>query len=160
MIKTALQYVGIIEQGKNRGKEIEEWQRNVNIPIGSPYCAAFVSYILDDCKVSLPTIRSGVATKFITKNSIKATDVYKGRIKINGDYLVIWKHGDTWRGHIGIKLKWNGRNGYVIEANTKYRGNEGVFIMYRQIKPYSYFRIVNFTRVKCGKQYYQRYWVL
>ena len=148
----ALKYVGIVEQGQNRGKEIEKWQANVHIPKGSPYCAAFVSWVLDEIGASLPPIRSGLANNFITKNSIRAKDVLKGRVKLDKNYLVIWKRGSTIHGHIGINLVWDRKNGYVIEGNTKFKGKEGVWIRYREIQPYSYFRIVYFTEIQCRKK--------
>lgn len=43
----AQQYVGEQEtQGKNRSKNIDEWNRFAGTSMGDPYCASFVSYIL------------------------------------------------------------------------------------------------------------------
>ena len=40
----ALANVGVTEEGENRGKFVEAYQRAVGIPPGSPWCAAFVRF--------------------------------------------------------------------------------------------------------------------
>lgn len=36
--------VGVREEGNNRGKRVEEYQKEAGIPPGSPWCAAFVNW--------------------------------------------------------------------------------------------------------------------
>ena len=40
-------FVGVMEQGVNRHPFIDEWNRRLGIPLGSSYCATFISFILD-----------------------------------------------------------------------------------------------------------------
>lgn len=151
---TACKYIGIVEDGRNDGHWINVWQSHVGISTGASYCAAFVSWILDRVDASSPTIRSGLAQKFITTESIKALDVFKKRKSINHPSLLVWKRGNTWKGHVGIVFKWFDTWGYTIEANTSsgLKGSqadgEGVYLRMREIQPYNYFRITHFTEVK------------
>jgi len=154
-IREAKQYLLVREKtGNNDGKYIEQWQAFVGIPVGSPYCAAFVSYILNKAKVIYPKIKSAVATRFITEESINADDVYDGRVEIDDNYLAIWRNGKTWKGHIGFVYSWHKQEGYVIEANTSsgytgsQRDGQGVFIRFRKLSPSKYFRIVSFTKIR------------
>lgn len=43
----ALKNIGVTEEGENRGKWVEVYQKAVGIPPGSPWCAAFVRYRLE-----------------------------------------------------------------------------------------------------------------
>lgn len=154
-IDKAKQYLFVTEKtGGNDGEPIETWQRFVGVPIGSPYCAAFVSYILNEVKAIYPDIVSAVATSFITEESIDADDVYDGRASVDNSYLSIWRSGKTWKGHVGFVYLWEGVEGYVIEANTSpgYKGSQrnggGVYMKHRAIEPDKYFRIVAFTKIK------------
>lgn len=52
-IKKASSYVGIKERtGKNDGKQILPFQKCVNIPSGSPWCAGFVCKVFEDIGLS------------------------------------------------------------------------------------------------------------
>src|SRR6056297_2212730 len=72
-IQTALQYFGVQDKpGKdNHGQHIKVWLNDVGLPQGNPYCAAFVSYCLEVNGAVQPTVRSALASHFITKDSIK-----------------------------------------------------------------------------------------
>lgn len=150
----AQQYVGITEQKPNRGPQIDKWNTHAGVPLGSSYCAAFISFVLDSANVEYPTVRSALAQKYITDKSIKATDVLAGYQEIPAGYLVIWKKGGTWMGHIGITAsKWENNIGLTIEANTSptnkgdQRNGDGVWKKQRRIDPTAYFRITHFTPV-------------
>lgn len=156
VVTVAKGYIGVTETGSNRGKEVEFFQKNVGIPPGSSWCAAFVSTVLDIAEVIIPDIRSGVAQKFITRNSISAKHVAKGYETVEPGWLVIWKRGNTWKGHIGINKQWDRQGGTVIEGNTSSNiagsqfNGDGVYEKYRKIYPNKYFRITHFTPVQCA----------
>ena len=75
----------------------------------------------------------------------------QGKIKIPAGSLVIWKKGNTWKGHIGIVKSWNKGGGITIEGNTSagitgsQSNGDGVYKRARVIQQYSYFRITHFT---------------
>jgi len=154
-IEEASKYLFVTEKtGHNDGAIIYTWQSFVGVPSGSSYCAAFVSYIISIAKAVYPKIKTALAVNFITKESIKAEDVYNGKSKIDNSYIAIWRNGKTWKGHVGFVYAWNNKSGYVIEANTSsdyagvQREGEGVYLKHRKIEPYKYFRIVAFTKIK------------
>lgn len=136
----------------------------VGLSTGNPYCAAFVSWVLDQQiapAVSFPKIRTARAQSFITSSSIKASEVLRGtKVPEDGDIL-IWKKGNTVFGHTGFVETWGVKLdgtaspncGITIEANTSsgiygdQRDGDGVFRRERCIEPGNYFRIVSFTPV-------------
>lgn len=143
-IDYALDYVGLTERtGNNDGTQIEIWQRAVGVSKGANWCAVFVSAMLTKAHVKYPSIRSALAKKFITNKSINARQVYFYNKIIPMGYILIWTHGQTWKGHTGFVLNWKGKSGRTVEGNCQ----NSVKIMYRKIEPYNYFRIIYFTPV-------------
>jgi len=151
-VELARTYVGYVETGKNRGAFIDELNRRVNNPLGSPYCQAFVSYILDSAGAKSPRINTGLAAKVKTKFSFSAWDVILGRRKVANGMIVTWQKGRTIFGHSGIvSADWFGISGKTIQANTssniENREGDGIFEKNARIEPYNYFRIIRFTPV-------------
>lgn len=137
--------------------EIIEWLGNANVKTNKvvSWCAAFARKMLDIAGYDNFKVRSGLAKAYITKNSIKAKHVAKGYVKLdhNKDYLAIWTHGNTWKGHIGIVESWATVTGITIEGNTSktVSGNQrsGGWVQRKQrsIVDYAQFRIIYFTEV-------------
>jgi hypothetical protein len=164
-------HVGTVEEGVNRGAAVERFQRAVGIPPGSAWCAAFVGFVLDEAERQserslVPAVRSGVATAYVGRESVRARDVLRGVARPPVGSLVIWRRGATWRGHVGFVLRddnatvrgpaWYLRCGRTIEGNTSsgvggsQADGDGVWERLRCIQPGSYFRIVAFTPVRYG----------
>jgi hypothetical protein len=169
VVGIAVGYVGTVEEGANRGAAVERFQRAVGIPPGSAWCAAFVGSVLDEAERRsgrhlMPTVRSGVAVRYLGRGSIRARDVLRGVARPPVGSLVVWRRGGTWRGHIGFVLRddnaavrgtaWYLRCGYTIEGNTRagsggsQTDGDGVWERLRCIQPGAYFRIVAFTPVR------------
>lgn len=155
VLAIAESYVGTNEvAGPNRHPAIDDWNQNVDVPVGSSYCASFVSYVLDSAKVQYPVKRTALAQGLITNKSIKASQIwsYSSRRPIRG-FIVIWKKGETWMGHTGFVRYKKGSTFYTIEANTSpsdqgdQRNGDGVWKKQRHIDPTAYFRITHFTPV-------------
>lgn len=149
-LDVARRYLNYKEVGNNRGAFIDTINKAVSNPLGSPYCSAFVSY----CQIqsnSFPKKKTGLATKWIDKNSISALDVWNKKKTIDSTYLVIWQKGSTVFGHIGIVEKVSNKI-TTIEANTSsgIRGSQsngnGIYRRLRSIEPFNYFRIKAFTK--------------
>ena len=162
-------YVGTVEEGVNEGEAVERFQRAVGIPPGSAWCAAFVGFVLNEAEHRsgrrvVPTVRSGVATTYVGRESVRARDVLRGVARPPVGALVVWRRGATWRGHIGFVLRddnaaargpdWYLRCGHTVEGNTSsgaggsQADGDGVWERLRCIQPGSYFRIVAFTPVR------------
>jgi hypothetical protein len=152
-------FIGTTElTGNNDGLEVEQFLESVGLAKGNPYCAAFVSYILDETPgVEQPTTRSGLASHFIMANSIEAREVLRGTTSVPDGTLVIWQKGNTIFGHVGFVAEQSEQNLFTtIEANTRsgvygnQRDGDGVWQRTRSIQPANYFRITNFTKVMYG----------
>jgi hypothetical protein len=154
-VDVAQRYVGLREYANNRGDVIDTWNKYVGSPVGSPYCAAFVSYCIGNGNVKEPRIRTGLATRFIIPaRSIRAEFVLSGQRTVRDGSIVIWRKGNTMFGHVGFVEKQMQRNQFsTIEANTNsgdrgsQRDGNGVYRRVRVIQPFSVFRITHFTEV-------------
>ena len=159
-LDTALAYVGTVERGgNNRGARVERFLRSVGLGPGHPWCAAYVSYVLDAAGVRAPlnerrrVIRSGLAARFITARSIRASEALRGVKPVPPGAVVIWRKGNGPYGHAGFVVDWDGASGETVEGNTSsgragsQRDGDGVWRRQRRITPGRYFRIVSFTPV-------------
>lgn len=154
-LSIALTYKGITEVEKNTGPEIDRFLENLGLDSGLNYCAAFVSYVLDQADIESPPVRSGVAQHFITDRSIESKQVLRGAVTIPEGDIIVWKRGNSWQGHTGFVVgEWAGASGLTIEANTTpgplgdQRRGQGIYKRERTIEPANYFRITHFTPVK------------
>jgi hypothetical protein len=176
-LDTARAYVGTVEdpKGSNSGPAIDRFLRSVGFDPGTPYCAAFASYVIDEAGAELPDTRTALATRFIETPSrrirtrtIRARDVLRGTADVPRGAVVVWRRGNGIYGHAGLATGdelapqgsgtgWHGRCGRTIEANTSpgkgggiaaQADGQGIWRRTRCIHPGSYFRIVGFVPVR------------
>jgi hypothetical protein len=153
ILNVALQEVGVTETppGSNEGSRIGTYMEAVGLSDGYPWCAGAMRWMMDQAKTDRPTVRSASATDYVTGSSIEATEVLRGTEPVPDGTLVIWRRGDTWKGHIGVVRRWHQRCGRTVEGNTSpgesgpQRDGDGVWTRHRCIRPGSYFRIIAFT---------------
>lgn len=153
-ILIAEKYVGTTElTGNNDGPFIDYIIKRGGGSKHSSYCAYFVTFCIDSAKVKTPTVRTGLAINFKTKNSIPAKDVLIGKTKIKCGTILIFQHGNTIHGHTGFVLNWYKQSGTTIEGNTSpgikgsQSNGDGIWKKNRSIEPLNYFRIISFTPV-------------
>lgn len=147
-ITVAKQFLGMVEEAENSGKQVNLFLKSVGLKPGNSWCAAFVRFVLDSAKCEFK-VRSGLASKYITKNAIKAKHVAKGYQKVTSGWLVIWQKYDTAFGHIGFVQSWDKDIGQTIEGNIKpdtpqKSTRDGVFEKKRKITDIKSFRIIAF----------------
>ena len=136
---------GVVENPNNRSPDIDRWLGDLGlepfmkngIMIGYPYCAAFVSFCLEQAgNVSSPKKRSAGSRQFIKKDAFhadlcaqsmaalsdKCTTVLPARIAQRGvvmikpGYLAIWKANKNLNdtsGHIGFV-----RKDWIVKQNS------------------------------------------
>jgi len=146
----AKSYVGVTETKNNSSPIIDKFIKHLGLKPGIQWCACFVTYCLDSAKTkNMP--RTALARNFITKKSIKSSQVIYSNMIIPKGSIVIWRRGNTIFGHVGFINNWQGNKGTTIEGNTspdntknQYNG-DGVYHKQRVISPLNYFRITNFT---------------
>lgn len=156
-VRLARTFVGYTEKGNNKGSFIDELNGYVRNPKGSPYCQAFVSYILHKAGADSPDIRTGLATAVKTKYSYSAKKVISGKRHVQNGDILTWQKGKSIYGHAGFASEnWNDASGMSIQANTSSnkedRDGDGIFEKKAVIKPFSYFRIIRITPVKYKKK--------
>ena len=152
IVEVARSEIGAQEHPGNTGPAVEKYMAAVGLPDGYPWCAGFIAWVLDRSGAARPTVRSAVATDYITARSIDATDVLRGAADVPRGALSIHRRGGTWKGHIGVVEEWGQACGTAIEGNTSPPGGAGpdwdgggVYRKERCIHPGNYFRIVKFT---------------
>ncbi len=147
-------YVGTVEFGKNDGPDVRRFLKAVGLAAGNPYCAAFGAFCMDASMPAptIPSVRSGLASKYITRRSIGASKVLRGLCLAPGT-IGIYKRGNTIFGHFFFVVWWCGECGLTVEANTSsgrygsQSDGDGVWFRWRCIEPANVFRIVSFTPV-------------
>lgn len=156
VVATAAKYL-YVRESNNRSLEVDRWNSAVRAPLGSPWCATFVSGILTEAEATWPRTRTAWARGFLDRRTSKtANAVLTGVYAPRGGDIVIWTRRTRTgtAGHIGFVETWRGRSGQTIEGNTssgaagsQWNGN-GVYRRNRAVQPYSAFRIIGFTEVK------------
>ena len=159
IVKIAKSFDGIKEVGKNRGSFIDRLNRFTKVSLGSPYCASFVSFVIDsankitpiNCKIKYK-VKSALAMNLRNKQTYSARLVLEGKRYPKASEVIIWQKGSTKFGHAGIVTKdWTETKGESIQANTnksaESRDGNGIYIKMAKISPFSYFRIVAFTPI-------------
>ena len=134
IIETARLYVGIKEQGHNKGKIIEEFQKAVDgRAMGEPYCLGFVQYVVNE-----------VCRQFGLTNPLYQTEhcqtLFNGTLQnykttsANCGHIFIMKSHNSNSGHAGFCV--NAGNTYfaTIEGNTNPDGSREGDGVYEKIR--------------------------
>lgn len=136
IVLVATKYIGQTEKPKNSGFTKPEFEKKM-VAVGwgraMAWCAFFVELV---CREAFPELDaeliklfsgSAIETFANFKEIGKTTDTPK-----IGD-LVVWRHGKTWQGHIGIVSEIiDGATIRTIEGNTNdLGGREGYIVAFR-----------------------------
>ncbi len=146
----ATQCVGIIEEGgNNRGHFVELFQQTIGPAQGEPWCMAFaqslVAFVEDVCgPCLLPATESCLDAFYRAPKQLVVTTPRQGD-------LVIWRHGNTYQGHVGIILRVDEDTFQTVEGNTSdgtgvNREGDGVYSKKRSKNPAGSMKIAGFLR--------------
>ncbi len=154
-LDTAISYVGIVEKtGNNDGEEIEMFLASVGGKPGMSYCAAFVSYVLNQVQtVKFPKYRGLMARGFARG----AIPINKAMLleKVSPGDILVWQRGNSIFGHVGfiIEVNYDTFTFETVEANTssgdkgsQYDG-DGIYIRERKYNVTNYFRMTHINKV-------------
>ncbi len=127
LIAKAKSFLGVLEHGENRGKQVEKFQKGTGVgghdgaggQVGEAWCADFVQYCTKSVEKSTGQnsrdYNSGRVSDIWNKSS---KDLRLSQPKVGS--LVVWP------GHIGIVAKVSAKGYSTIEGNTGGQGGEGV----------------------------------
>lgn len=155
-IDSAYKYLNVKELGNNAGftnKYLESKLYEQGWRKGYSYCAYSVKVWNKMGNVKSPIITGGLAQSFNNKTSISSKDVLYGRKNVKRGSIVVWRKGETYKGHTGLVQYWSKSKGRTVEGNTSsgIKGDQsngnGFFERTRTIQPRNYFRIIVFTPV-------------
>jgi hypothetical protein len=111
IIAKAQQYTYVREsKGANRSKEIDAWNKLTGAPMGSPYCASYISFVHKEVGVKAPI--SAWSPDLVSKNNVRFENV------TTGDVGGIYFPSKGRVAHVFLVEKISGNNVYTVEANT------------------------------------------
>lgn len=143
IVRRALECVGIEELRHNGSGVIDDWNRRAGAPLGSPWCASFVTAVLEDCGAAVP--RSGRASCDVLMSWGRNRGLWLGpRARPPEGALVLYGRDITDATHVGLVARvLPGGELRSVEGNTSYAGfsREGVAVIY---KPVSMGRVLGF----------------
>lgn len=148
--QTAIFCVGIQEEGgNNQGHFIKLFQETVGPAQGEPWCMAFAQSMIAFAELHCDVqslIVSGESCLDVLHRSVDAQVMDPQP----GD-LIIWQHGDTANGHVGIITALQDGGFTTIEGNTSdesglNRDGDGVYAKKRPNGPIGMMRIAGFLR--------------
>jgi hypothetical protein len=118
-VEAAKACVGIKEVSKNKGPEVELFQKTVGLSAGDAWCMAFtqtcLAYVEKKTNIKSPLYSSGVCIDVWQKSPIEQ------RVKVAplAGAVAIWQHlNDPAHGHTGMVLDCDGVSFHAIEGNT------------------------------------------
>jgi hypothetical protein len=145
-MKFAFNKTGVVENpsGSNSGTDVEIFLRSVGLKKGNPWCVAFCQWAYlsaaksNGVKLNLP--KTGHSLSLLKEVSRYSECSYD--MPGYGDW-VIFKRGETGKGHCGLLVSFCKDSIVTIEGNTSsaYGNNEGVFIKRRSIKKFGWMMI-------------------
>ena len=113
------------EGGKNRGHQIDGWNRDVGVPLGSPWCAAWVYGMHREAATILGVPNPCPKTAGALKLWHLAPEACRRPIPAPGDVFVLDTGDPGGYGHVGIVELVTPDGGTVvsIEGNTNAAGS-------------------------------------
>lgn len=115
IVRTAQEYLGVVETplGSNRSPSIDLFLQPAGIGLGHPWCAAFVSYVLRECRVPLVKYHVSVH-EMAAMNPARGTSM-----ALPGDVFYILRKDGT--GHTGFIIGGSPREVMTLEGNVRNR---------------------------------------
>ena len=108
----ALSQLGVEElTGRNDGLQVNEYQKSVGIPSGSPWCCAFEYWCYDSASMELalpnPLLKTGLANaeyNYAMKIGVQTSS------QPQENDLIVWRETNSYSGHIERILQVMGTN--------------------------------------------------
>lgn len=145
-------YVGIKSVGVNGGPDVEKFQRAINSnPNHENWCADFVMYCIEQVEKGFGIKSNIFRSELCTDVWYKSPEIMRVTAPIPG-CIVIWQHGDTIFGHMGIVESIQNGRLVTIEGNTTpgseiVREGDGVYRRDRGMIGTPDFHVLGFLRV-------------
>lgn len=110
VIAVAKSYLNVKEEGNNRSKDIDTWNRFTKVPLGSPYCASYISYV--NHLVGLDAPISAWAPDQVRRKNVPFSSLR------SGDVFGIYFQSKKRIAHVGFVDRIRGSFLVTVEANT------------------------------------------
>lgn len=116
--------------GNNDGIEVEKYLVSVNLKKGNPWCAAFVSWCLQQVHIVNP--KSGWSPNWFPASKViytRGNSIHQATPQA-ADVFGIWFPERKRIAHVGFILQWSDKTSLTIEGNTNEAGSregDGVY---------------------------------
>ena len=124
--------IGVRElTGSNDGKMVETFLKSVRLNKGNAWCAAFVSWVLQQCQIVNP--KSGWCPNWfpVEKTIYKVSQPPINReTPQTGDVFGIYFSNKNRVAHVGFIMEWTDKYAVTVEGNTNEAGSregDGVY---------------------------------
>jgi CHAP domain-containing protein len=126
VIEEAGRYMGVEEVPKlsNRGVQIDYWLTECKIPVGNPWCAAFVTCVIRQAiGRASPVYLNGSVQRIVEwAQTLKSLGVWQDKPE-RGDLFVLYFKNLGRFGHIGLVTNVVGNEYETIEGNSNSVGS-------------------------------------
>lgn len=141
VIEEANKYLKVVENPKlsNRGLEIDYWLAECKIPLGNPWCAAFITTVIKQAiGRASPVYLTGSVQRIVEwAQSLAPIGVWQEKPE-RGDLFALYFQSMGRYGHVGLVTKVDGTSFETVEGNSNSDGSRdgyGVFQNKRKIGP-------------------------
>lgn len=122
LIEYAQKYLYVRETSINRSIEIDSFNTNVGVPLGSPWCASYISWVYNHFNIINPN--SAWSPNWALKKDRIWDKNLKNNINIKqGDVSTFYYSNIGRVGHVEIIYKVDDKYIYTIGGNTDGSGN-------------------------------------
>ena len=147
LAQTYLEQVGVREAtGKNDGARVESYLHAVQAKRGQAWCAAFVSYCLQQAAIAHPKSAWSPAL-FPQRNTVFVRGKPSAYTPQQGDVFGLYYNNLGRIGHVGFIHRWNGNDKFVttVEGNTnEAHAREGDGVYFKKRPKRQLYKIANF----------------
>lgn len=110
VIVESKKYLNVKENGYNRSPDIDTWNLLTGVPLGSPYCASFISWVNKSVGLKAPI--SAWAPDQVRRNNVSFSSLK------SGDVFGLYFPSKKRVAHVGFVDKLKGAYVVTVEANT------------------------------------------
>lgn len=142
LLHEASRWIGVCEVGNNGGEIVGLFQKSVGLNAGDSWCLAFCQFCLQQTDLIYRALTGDYSQHTLIKSGHCLTTYNAAKYKTDKPEvgsLVIWQHGNTINGHVGIVVAVFEDNTFMtIEGNTSTstsveRNGGGVYLKTRSI---------------------------
>ncbi len=142
--------VGIRESGgNNRGPMVKLLQETIDSAEAESWCMSFMQTCIAYAEKKTGVKSPVLATETCTECWDKTPKGSRVKIAPLPGAIVIWQHGNAWKGHTGMVSEYRGSTMETVEGNTggeSFSDGDGVYMKIRNSKKTGSMKVLGFLK--------------